>query len=790
MKHTPMMNHNRHQRSPSLPPPALPKLNLKKVHEERDRNYPPDQVAAAAAAALGLDAAGKGGSSSASSASDGDDECCRDMAAVAAPTTHKRQDTDRQDSDDDDFDADDRLIYTGESTARYYMRKYDDVKNRYDAIKDMYDHQGKTIAQLRSHLAAAVENKTKLLADKYAAAAKAADEWFKLEHVLRTTIGKQQRELDMANAKIQEAERNKATDAGGTVSPGARPAPSAEQFQELVTELQSLQQVCAAQRADLENLRSECQNYKSLYEWRVRDLGATQQRVREVQGALEQSEKDRLEIRQKHVEAGEKVERARVERENKAAKTRLVQYKKDRINSMTEISTLKNQLVVSEQERENLLIQIKSKIELERRVHVLEAENQAKAREHEHLMKQLALAEARKDQIPLEKHQSILQDRLTSLHSQHQSAVRMLKDRFDLQVKEKIREAEERKQSEFSATLSQIRRGVQAGLEAACDEEIRQRKTAQEEADRLRAAITKLEEQNLENIRQRKALASTLEEASANLTKVHSILQDERARREQCVERLKRADMECTSSSFQIQHVEETAPPPAPPAPNPAQMPFPLPACPYHESGPTYGETYKQWELERQVPMPRGARIAQPDNRDFGSTYRTSFKQHEMARRPKCPMDHLPTPPVPPDTRSLGAGTSMYKQEYTHKEVPRTQAVVQPPRPYALLKFEGTSTHKADYQQWELPPPRRPQAVNEPVSLPFQGASTYKNDFDREALPDKPHAEKMEWTPNPAKFEALSSYRESYDEKPVCKAQSVKPVVQAPPPLPFEGTST
>ncbi|CEL92566.1 unnamed protein product [Vitrella brassicaformis CCMP3155] len=142
-------------------------------------------------------------------------------------------------------------------------------------------------------------------------------------------------------------------------------------------------------------------------------------------------------------------------------------------------------------------------------------------------------------------------------------------------------------------------------------------------------------------------------------------------------------------------------------------------------------------------------------------------------------MDHLPTPPVPPDTRSLGAGTSTYKQGYTHKEVPRTQAVVQPPRPYAPLKFEGTSTHKADYQQWELPPPRRPQAVNELVSLPFQGASTYKNDFDHKVLSDKPHAEKMEWTPNPAKFEAVLSYRESYDEKPV---------VQAPPPLPFEGT--
>ncbi|CEM09178.1 unnamed protein product [Vitrella brassicaformis CCMP3155] len=386
---------------------------------------------------------------------------------------------------------------------------------------------------------------------------------------------------------------------GGTVSPGARPAPPAEQFQELVTELQSLQQVCAAQRADLENLQSECEDYKRRYEMKVRERGATQdemlasaqreqelqtnirdktrelgecqQRLRHVQGALEQSEKDRLEIRQKYVEVGEKFERfiQQEERENsetvqllvkkvKAAKTRLAQYKKDRIKSMTEISTLKNQLIVSEQERENLLIQIKSKIELERRVHVLEADNQAKAREQEHLMKQLALAEARKDQIPLEKHQSILQDRLTTLDSQHQSAVRMLQDRFDLQVKEKIREAEERKQSEFSATLSQIRRGVQA-LEAARDEEIRQRKTAQEEADRMRAAITKLEGQNLENIRQRKALASNLEEASANLTKVRNILQDERARREQCEERLKRADMECTSSSFQIQHVEETA---------------------------------------------------------------------------------------------------------------------------------------------------------------------------------------------------------------------------------------
>ncbi|CEM03045.1 unnamed protein product [Vitrella brassicaformis CCMP3155] len=208
------VHHNRHQRSPSLPPPALPKLNLKEVHEERDRNYPPDQVAAAAAAAPGVDAAAKGGSSSASSASD-DDEWCRDMAAVAAPTTHKRQDTDRQESDDDDFDtdfdADDRLM--GESMARYYMRKYDDVKNRYDAIKDMYHHQEKTIAELRSHLAAAGDNKTKLLADKDAAAAKAADEWFKMEHVLRTAIGKQQRELDMVNAKLQEAERTKATDA-------------------------------------------------------------------------------------------------------------------------------------------------------------------------------------------------------------------------------------------------------------------------------------------------------------------------------------------------------------------------------------------------------------------------------------------------------------------------------------------------------------------------------------------------------------------------------------------------
>ncbi|CEM25877.1 unnamed protein product, partial [Vitrella brassicaformis CCMP3155] len=125
------VHHNRHQRSPSLPPPALPKLNLKEVHEERDRNYPPDQVAAAAAATPGLDAAGKGGSSSASSASDGDGEWCRDMAAVAAPTTHKRQDTDRQESDDDDFDADDRLM--GESAARY-MGKYDDVKNRYEGL--------------------------------------------------------------------------------------------------------------------------------------------------------------------------------------------------------------------------------------------------------------------------------------------------------------------------------------------------------------------------------------------------------------------------------------------------------------------------------------------------------------------------------------------------------------------------------------------------------------------------------------------------------------------------------
>ncbi|CEL99934.1 unnamed protein product [Vitrella brassicaformis CCMP3155] len=235
---------------------------------------------------------------------------------------------------------------------------------------------------------------------------------------------------------------------GGTVSPGARPASPAEQFQELVTELQSLhcQQVCAAQV--LENLLSECEDYKRRYEMKVGALGATQdemrasaqreqelqtnirdktrelgecqQRLRHVQGVLEQSEKDRLEIRQKYVEVGEKFERyiQPVERENKAAKTQLVQYKKDRIKSIvsqvhgmnvmmseagppachadglrlscsiqTEISTLKKQLVVSEQERENLLIQIK------------------------YLMKQLALAEARKDQIPLEKHQSILQAR-------------------------------------------------------------------------------------------------------------------------------------------------------------------------------------------------------------------------------------------------------------------------------------------------------------------------------------------------------------------------------------------
>ncbi|CEL92563.1 unnamed protein product, partial [Vitrella brassicaformis CCMP3155] len=214
---------------------------------------------------------------------------------------------------------------------------------------------------------------------------------------------------------------------------------------------------------------------------KTRELGECQQRLRHVQGALEQSEKDRLEIRQKHVE------------------TRLVQYKKHEINSMTEISTLKKQLVVSEQELENLLIQIKSfLLELERRAYVLEADNQAKAREHEHLMKQLALAEAWKDQIPLEKRQSILQAR--------------------------------------------------------------------------------------------------------------------------------------HMSSFQRQTRD---------------------------------------------------RLTTHDSR-------------------QCPMDHLPTPPVPPDTRSLGAGTSTYKQGYTHKEVPRTQAVVQPPRPYAPLKFEGTSTHKYDMKVREL----------------------------------------------------------------------------------------
>ncbi|CEL94366.1 unnamed protein product [Vitrella brassicaformis CCMP3155] len=244
------VHHNRHQRSPSLPPPALPKLNLKEVHEERDRNYPPDQVAAAAAAAPGVDAAGKGGSSSASSASD-DDEWCRDMAAVAAPTTHKRQDTDRQESDDDDFDADNRLM--GESTARYYMRKYDDVKNRYDAIKDMYHHQEKTIAELRSHLAAAGDNKTKLLADKDAAAAKAADEWFKMEHVLRTTIGKQQRELDMVNAKLQEAERTKATDAVQEPSAGDRVAK--DQYDELQARLDELQEKYSQLMEEAERLK-------------------------------------------------------------------------------------------------------------------------------------------------------------------------------------------------------------------------------------------------------------------------------------------------------------------------------------------------------------------------------------------------------------------------------------------------------------------------------------------------------------------------------------------------------
>ncbi|CEM13794.1 unnamed protein product [Vitrella brassicaformis CCMP3155] len=206
---------SRHQRSPSLPPPGLPKLNLKEVHEERDRNYPRDQVAAAAAGAAqpaGVGgAAGKGGSSSGSSGGDGKNGD-GDVGALAAPSTHKRQDTtDRQEGDDGHVGAAGDGVNGG--TARFYKRKYALIKSQHDSLKDIYHMQEQSITSLREQLKAIDDDKAKVLAAKDEAAAKAADEWFKLEHVLRTTIGKQQRELDIAKGKLQEAERHKLNDA-------------------------------------------------------------------------------------------------------------------------------------------------------------------------------------------------------------------------------------------------------------------------------------------------------------------------------------------------------------------------------------------------------------------------------------------------------------------------------------------------------------------------------------------------------------------------------------------------
>eukprot|EP00921_Rhytidocystis_pertsovi_P007965 GHVQ01013167.1.p1 GENE.GHVQ01013167.1~~GHVQ01013167.1.p1 ORF type:complete len:1129 (+),score=187.56 GHVQ01013167.1:338-3724(+) len=411
-----------------------------------------------------------------------------------------------------------------------------------------------------------------------------------------------------------------------TVLPTSPTAGNSIQIQQIIQELQALQATCSYQRHEIDTKSSECEDYKRRYEESVRERGSGQEELlasvtreralrqqiagnergdeqnshivnvleaekKRLEDELEKTESDRLQLKQKYVDVGEKFEKfiqmeekakgeaaEAVAKRLKAAKTRAMQYKKTNLKLEADFLELEHLLKVErtlvmdkdaeikrlasglEQEREHWQSQLRSH-EFDRKLELIEQQNTAKSKEQETLLKSLveqrgptskAEPTPQPDVISIDRHHTLLQERIQTQEAKHQDQIKTLTQKHDLELKDKLRDAEETRQRAFTAVLAQIRAGVKA-LETSRSEHVKQKESLLVANNKLKKSMDLLESQNTENYKQRQQLALNIEEANENIGKLKELLEGEIDKRKSLESKIKEADFDFSSHLHNLQ---------------------------------------------------------------------------------------------------------------------------------------------------------------------------------------------------------------------------------------------
>lgn len=105
----------------------------------------------------------------------------------------------------------------------------------------------------------------------------------------------------------------------------------------------------------------------------------------------------------------------------------------------------------------------------------------------------------------------------------------------------------------------------------------------------------------------------------------------------------------------------------------------------------------------------------------------------------------------------------------------------------SIARFDGTTTHKADFTQKGAAAPRRERDSRAMPAVPFAGVTTYEaNFFARPGVHSLPAARPVpDWS---APFVGLSTYNAEFIARRTARPATAAPA-RAPPNVPFDGTS-